>query len=426
MISPDAFRTLLTRWREDAGSAYRTWFLWEERLKNFRSIRRGLAAVVADIERGTFGTAYRGSSLETVVHSVAEQRQIFKGADHAFLWKPKLRIPDIYENSENQRSFGRFLNTCDGCTSEAEVVAAIHALDARQIKGLGPAVANLLYFIHPTMVSPFNTAMVKGYNALTGAKVKLGSWKEYLAMRSGVLRLNDEHRPLLSNDLGAIAGFLFDVGSERYPLPPVDNAASAKAIWEADMAKVREEFATSLSKQQLAAQEGDRTHTEIQSWLRDLGHALGFDVWIAANDRSRFLGEGKLGDGCLATLPEPLASAAGGEMVRLIDVLWLDKNSPAVAAAFEVEHSTSIYSGIMRMLDLALGAGGESVRGLFLVAPDSREDEVRTQLLRPAFQRVADLQIRYLPYGELEKHRESIGRFGEGLKAIHAVSRKLV
>jgi len=426
MISTDAFRTLLTRWREDAGSAYRTWFLWEERLKNFRSIRRGLAAVVTDIERGTFGTAYRGSSLETVVHSVAEQRQIFKGADHAFLWKPKLRIPDIYENSENQQAFGRFLNTCDCCTSEAEIVAAIHALDARQIKGLGPAVANLLYFIHPTMVSPFNTAMVKGYNALTGAKVKLGSWQEYLAMRSGVLRLNNEHRSLLSNDLGAIAGFLFDIGSDRYPLPPADNEASARAMWETDMAKVREEAASALSKQQLAALEGDRTHTEIQGWLRDLGHALGFDVWIASNDRSRSLGAGKLGDGCLATLPEPLASAAGGEMVRLIDVLWLNTDSPAVAAAFEVEHSTSIYSGIMRMLDLALGAGGESVRGLFLVAPDSREEEVRAQLLRPAFQRVADLHLRYLPYGELEKHRESIGRFGEGLKAIHAVSRNLV
>ncbi|WP_456307487.1 hypothetical protein [Paeniroseomonas aquatica] len=89
--------SLLQRWREDPGGTYRSWFLWEERVKNFRSIRRGIQQVVADIKAGTFGVAYRGSSLETVVHSVAEQRQIFKGADHAFLWKPKLRIPDIYE-----------------------------------------------------------------------------------------------------------------------------------------------------------------------------------------------------------------------------------------------------------------------------------------------------------------------------------------
>ena len=37
----DPVRYLLSRWREDPGGTYQTWFLWEERLKNFRSIRRG-------------------------------------------------------------------------------------------------------------------------------------------------------------------------------------------------------------------------------------------------------------------------------------------------------------------------------------------------------------------------------------------------
>lgn len=96
---------LLQRWREDPGATYRTWFLWEERLKNFRSIRCGLDTVVREIADGSFGTTYRGSSLEVAVKSIAEQRQIFKGADHAFLWKPKLRIPDIYESPDNQRAF---------------------------------------------------------------------------------------------------------------------------------------------------------------------------------------------------------------------------------------------------------------------------------------------------------------------------------
>lgn len=78
------------------------------------------------------------------------------------------------------------------------------------------------------------------------------------------------------------------------------------------------------------------------------------------------------------------------------------------------------------MTDLALGAPSSTVRGLFLVAPDDREDEVRAQLRRPAFQRVQDLEVRFLPYGELEKHREGMARFGEGLKAISAVARSLV
>jgi len=104
----DPTALLIAHWKSDPHSTYNTWFLWEERLKNFRSIRRGLAQVVRDIEAGTFGSAYRGSTLETVVSSVAEQRQIFKGADHAFLWKPKLRIPDIYENAANQRALPDF------------------------------------------------------------------------------------------------------------------------------------------------------------------------------------------------------------------------------------------------------------------------------------------------------------------------------
>lgn len=420
----DPLRTLLQRWREDPRGTYQAWFLWEERLKNFRSIRRGIAAVVSEIEAGTFGNVYKGSSLETVVGSIAEQRQIFKGADHAFLWKPKLRIPDIYESRVNQLAFARFLHTCACCTGDAQVVSAIHSLDRQQIKGLGPAAANLLYFLHPTWVPPFNTAIVKGYNALTGARVKLGRWEEYLAMRQGILQLNAQYRDVLSNDLGAVAGFLFDVGSERYAVPPSTGDAEALAAWEADLLRVREE-AERESKAARAAREGDQTHTEVQGWLRDLGAALGFRVWVASNDRGRPFGSGRLGDGCLARLPDALEQAGAAESVRLIDVLWLDAAAGRVAAAFEVEHSTSIYSGIVRMLDLALGLPDHTANAFFLVAPDEREEEVRAQLGRPAFSRVADLDVRFLPYGELRAHREAIARFGHGLRPIEALARRL-
>jgi type II restriction enzyme len=414
---------LLEQWRADPGATYRSWFLWNERLKNFRSIRRGIGQVVAEIEAGTFGVAYRGSSLETVVHSIAEQRQIFKGADHAFLWKPKLRIPDIYENPANQKAFGRLLDTCSCCDTEAEIIEAIHSIDRLRIKGLGPAVANLLYFLHPTHVPPFNTAIVKGYNELTGSKVKLGSWEHFLAMRAGIVALNGQWRSLLSNDLGAVGALLFDIGNGRYPAPPLEQGRESE--WLTRLQHARDE-ATKLAKAAAAESEADRSHTEIQTWLRDLGLALGFSVWVAANDRSRsFRGE-PLARGCLEELPEALRTAKGIDSIRLIDVLWLDNASGSVSAAFEVEHSTSIYSGIVRMLDLAFSAGpmaGSSA--LFLVAPDARESEVRSQLTRPAFTRVADLNVRYLPYGELSKHRDAIARFGSGLKGIEAIARRL-
>lgn len=421
----DLARQLIARWREDQGASYRSWFLWDERLKNFRSIRRGLQQVVGEIQTGTFGVAYRGSSLETVVHSIAEQRQIFKGADHAFLWKPKLRIPDIYENPDNQRAFGRLLHNCSCCDTAEEIIGHIHEIDRLKIKGLGPAVANLLYFLHPTLVPPFNTAIVNGYNALTGAKVKLGSWEHFLAMRAGILDLNDRYRDLFSNDLGAIGGLLFDIGRGRYPAPPLDEGAADEGKWLSRLEEARQE-ARNLDTLQLAQGETDRTHAEIQAWLRDLGLALGYDVWIAANDRGRLHEGVPLAEGCLKQLPPPMTSSIGADSVRLIDVLWLSKDGN-VAAAFEVEHSTSIYSGIVRMLDLALSGGDLHVAaGLFLVAPDAREQDVRAQLQRPAFSRVSDLDLSYLPYGELERNREAIARFGTGLKAIKAIARKLV
>jgi type II restriction enzyme len=421
--SPD-LRPLLRQWRADAEGTYQSWFLWAQRLKNFRSIRRGIAQVVMEMEDGSFGTVYKGSSLETVVGSIAEQRQIFRGADHAFLWKPKLRIPDIYENRNNQIAFAHFLDTCACCTGEGEVLAAIHALDAHAIKGLGPAAANILYFLHPTLVPPFNTAIVGGYNLLTGARVKLGRWDQYLAMRAGILSLNSQYREFLSNDLGALAGFLFDVGSRRYAPPLVANDPAALALWKQDLERVR-----TAAKQRSAAlvrsEHEEETHTQVQGWLRDLGRELGYDVWVAANDRNRRVGSGRLGEGCLETLPNALEQSPGAEAVRLIDVLWLDRSSGKVAAAFEVEHTTSIYSGIVRMLDLALGGGTEAANCLFLVAPDERENDCRLQLQRPAFSRVADLRVRYLRYSDLRDHRESIARFGQGMKPIEALARTL-
>jgi type II restriction enzyme len=70
---------------------------------------------------------------------------------------------------------------------------------------------------------------------------------------------------------------------------------------------------------------------------------------------------------------------------------------------------------------------------MFLVAPDAREEEVRAQLLRPIRRRASPIHcvsqrtrvVKFLPYGALEQHRESMARFGTGIKPLDAVARML-
>src|SRR6185369_5610750 len=143
--------SLIERYKSDTESVYHTWFVGgEARMKAFRAIRRGVKDTVDAIAAGTFGNDFKGSPLEVVLAAITEQKQVFEGAAHPFYWKPKLRIPDIYENEENKAAFGRFLDSCLASPSAERIIREILTLDDRRIKGLGPAVANILYFLHPT------------------------------------------------------------------------------------------------------------------------------------------------------------------------------------------------------------------------------------------------------------------------------------
>lgn len=45
-LRDDVLAAVIERWKCDPGGTYQTWFVWAERIKNFRSIRRGLEVVV--------------------------------------------------------------------------------------------------------------------------------------------------------------------------------------------------------------------------------------------------------------------------------------------------------------------------------------------------------------------------------------------
>lgn len=112
------------------------------------------------------------------------------------------------------------------------------------------------------------------------------------------------------------------------------------------------------------------------------------------------------------TLPAPGLPADVQQTVELIDVLWFEKNTGKPVCAFEVEQSTSIYSGILRMKDLAMSVPDQQCH-FYLVAPESREKEVVAQMLRPGLRGGEDVfRLGYLPSGELKQQCDALCRYG--------------
>ncbi len=410
---------LIKRYKDDGESVYSTWFVnGQERLAAFRAIRAGVKRVIDEIKNDSFGNDFKGSSLEIVLNSITEQKQVFTGAAHAFYWKPKLRIPDIYENIENKKAFGSFLEGCLGASGEPEVLHEILKLSKKDIKGLGPAAANILYFLHPTVVPPFNTAILNGFNAVFGDKKKLGSWESYLEMREVLVGANDELRNYLSKDLGAISGLMFEVGSGRLPLQSTagETADKEKARIETLMRKRHQEV--------LASKHDESEHTKVQYFLLKAGATLGYDVAVASNDRSREYDGERLSFISLQELPKMDLPTPVLETVELIDVLWFKKGTNQVECAFEIEKSTSIYSGLLRLKDLLCSVDIEDFK-LYVLIPDDRKREMQAQLNRPAFSDLRD-NVSYIVFSDLCCHFDSICRLGEDYRILKKISQTAV
>lgn len=141
------------------------------------------------------------------------------------------------------------------------------------------------------------------------------------------------------------------------------------------------------------------THQHIQRILRDLGLAGGFQVWIAVNDMNRVVDGERLGDGCLRMLPEMGLNIAAHRLVEHIDVLWLHHHQPR--CAFEVELSTGIYPGILRMADLFMTVPHLDMP-VYIVAPSARFSVFKDQIRRPMFRHAGlEQRCRFVPLEKL-------------------------
>ncbi len=157
-------------------------------------------------------------------------------------------------------------------------------------------------------------------------------------------------------------------------------------------------------------------HTDLQWLLLKLGSDMGLDVWVARNDRGREAGGNRFKDLPNLKTELPLQfDEATTRTIEHIDVLWLKGH--AIVAAFEVESTTSIYSGLLRMSDLIAMQPNLNIP-LYLVAPDERRDKVMTEVNRQTFSSLTPPLVdvcRYIPFSVLR----------ERLKELSSVTRYL-
>jgi hypothetical protein len=153
--------------------------------------------------------------------------------------------------------------------------------------------------------------------------------------------------------------------------------------------------------------EGVRASIAVQAALAAIGARIGLSIWVPPNDRAAVRSQLSPTDAAklLATLPLNYEDNTL-RTVEQIDVIWLRNRS--IVRAFEVEHTTAVYSGLLRMADLISLQPNIDIR-LHIVADESKREKVFRELSRPVFRLLENGALSescsYLSYGSVREIR---------------------
>lgn len=153
-------------------------------------------------------------------------------------------------------------------------------------------------------------------------------------------------------------------------------------------------------------------HTEMQWRLIRLGNRSHFDVWVPAADQSKEFEGNRFKDFIIKEFQESIDVPT---YIKNIDTVW--KLGHSIKSAFEIEHSTSIYSGILRLSDLRT-LTPNSTYPLFIVASRERKNKVFEQLRRPTFSNEhinLDEAVKFLSYDKIRQLDEEVKNSQTGL-----------
>jgi len=174
-----------------------------------------------------------------------------------------------------------------------------------------------------------------------------------------------------------------------------------KRISEADFYTIVE-FKPPVGAAKLGTEkQTEYSHALMQGMLVELGNLLGYDTYSA--DQSPEYRDTTIGE--LATfdlLPE-FTSKRILNTVRQIDVIWLEDEFPV--CCFEVEHSTDVTKGLLRMHQLA-----KFQTQFFIVGADTLRRKFETETSKSPFYQHRDRYF-FHSYEEVEKLYQQTKRF---------------
>ena len=121
----------------------------------------------------------------------------------------------------------------------------------------------------------------------------------------------------------------------------------------------------------------------MQAKVAQIGADMGFRIWLPRNDKVHV--QQYVPSDAHKSILDILPLNYDDKTLRTIeqiDVLWLKGRS--IARAFEIEHTTAIYSGLLRIADLLALQPNMNIR-LHIVAPEQRRSQVLREIKRPVF-----------------------------------------
>jgi len=199
-------------------------------------------------------------------------------------------------------------------------------------------------------------------------------------VRGSLVRLDDRDGKFLVDQLMAQAS-----ESKPYPLDEQDT----KKLTMHTVTRPDKVVSVSVPEDSGALEEEEsrpeveaRESIKVQALLAQVGAQMGLSIWIPRANRVSVLKEWRDdGQQLLDRLPLNYDDTTL-RTIEQIDVLWLRRRS--IVRAFEVEHTTSVYSGILRMADLLALQPNMDIK-LHIVAPSTKREKVFQEIRRPVF-----------------------------------------